>query len=90
MRAGDGGKADSSRSVLGGGQIGVLLSEPLNGGFQEGIMIERGDFKHDLMPVKRGESTLKGTALPAGRQAQGFSEDHTHPPTSCFPPVTEK
>src|SRR5512143_1886426 len=51
---------------------------------------------HDLKPVQCLESTLKGNALPSSRQAgttsrqaQGFSEDHTDPPSSYLQPITE-
>ena len=65
----------------------MLLSEPLNGGFQEGIMIVRMDSKHDLKLVERGESTLKGSALPSPKRLRAGRHRVSPKTTPIRPPA---
>jgi len=70
-------------SVTSGDPTSVVFSAPLHGGSLDGWVTGLAEARDRFKVFRFCRGTNKGAALPTGRQAQGFSEDHTGP-FACY------
>jgi len=78
---GPGGKG--KHSVTGRDPTSVAFFVPLHGGSLDGWITGLAGVETASKVFRFCSETGKGAALPTGRQAQGFSEDHTGP-FACY------
>jgi hypothetical protein len=64
----------------------VVLSEPLKGELREGIIIGGIALQERSEASSMWGINAERLRPPAGRQAQGFSKDHTDPPSGYLQP----